>query len=122
MVNRVSFKSFTEVLLVAFMILSVSLSGIDKDISTDDILKKYITALGGEKALSDIETRFVQGYVVKDLHWDDPPYDVIEFVAYAKAPNMVHFTYFEDSGDRILGFDGNEGWQNLHKHHHAHFQ
>ena len=97
-------------LLVFLLSFSGELNADDNNITTFDILDKYTTALGGEKALSDIETRFVQGYLVKDLHWDDPPYDVVEFVAYSKAPSMVHLTYFEESGNRIAVFDGKEGW------------
>ncbi|MCK4653932.1 MAG: hypothetical protein KAU01_05770 [Candidatus Cloacimonetes bacterium] len=79
--------------------------------SVEEVLENYINALGGREAIEKLTTRTCTGYLIKDVLWEDPPYDVIPFTAYAKVPNKVMITYQEPSGEESTGFDGVVGWR-----------
>ena len=79
--------------------------------TVEEVLENYIKALGGRKAIEKLNTRICTGHLVKDVLWEDPPYDVVHFTAYAKVPNKIVITYQEPSGEESTGFDGVVGWR-----------
>jgi len=78
--------------------------------SAQQVLDKYIEAVGGRVALSKLSTGVYRGHSYTDLLWQEPPIEACRFEAYAKLPNSVLFTYHDNEGEWRDGFDGTTGW------------
>jgi photosynthetic reaction center cytochrome c subunit len=78
--------------------------------SADQILDKYLAAVGGAEALQKITSRTEKGTLTMfgDKHL---PVDV-----YAKAPNKRVSIMHLAEGDSVTGFDGHAGWQSINSH------
>jgi len=77
--------------------------------SANQILDKYLAALGGAEALQKITSRTEKGTLL--LGDKSIPVDV-----YAKAPNKRVSTMHLPGGDSVTGFDGHTGWQSINSH------
>jgi photosynthetic reaction center cytochrome c subunit len=71
--------------------------------TADRILAKYLTAVGGARAVERISTRVEKGtFISGDRKW---PYEV-----YAEAPNKRVAVTHQPAGDTIEAFDGTSAW------------
>ena len=71
--------------------------------TADQLIDKYIQALGGATAINQVTSRVMKGTI--DFGGNSLPIDV-----YAKDPDKrISFTHMPD-GDNITGFNGQEGW------------
>ncbi|MEJ2008594.1 MAG: hypothetical protein P8Z30_10645, partial [Acidobacteriota bacterium] len=74
--------------------------------TVDEVLDKYVSALGGEAAIRRITTRVAKG----TLELSQPPVEGTT-VVYQKAPNKIYMdTEFAGGGSIKRGFDGKKGW------------
>src|SRR5256886_6377204 len=71
--------------------------------AVDQLLNKYVTALGGPQAIQKISTRLGKGTIA--LGANKFPFQVFE-----KAPNKRMSVMHLPNGDSITAFDGNFGW------------
>lgn len=78
--------------------------------TVEQVLDKYVEAVGGRVALSKLSTGIYRGHELTDLFWNEPPIEASRFEAYAKLPNSVLFTYHNNDGEWRDGFDGTTGW------------
>lgn len=72
--------------------------------TVDQILQRYVTALGGEEAIRKINSRVMKGVVA--VQGKESPIEV-----YTKAPNKrLSITRSEDGAGSYTVFDGSKGW------------
>lgn len=72
--------------------------------TADQLLTKYIDAIGGAAAVAKITTRVEKGNTI--VGENKTPIDL-----YMKAPNMRFSVTHGTNGDSITAFDGTAGWQ-----------
>lgn len=78
--------------------------------SVEEILDRYVEAVGGRDAIEKLTTRVCRGDLITDLSWR-PPVEVVPFEAYAKVPGRVLIVKEEITGVvRREAFDGKVGW------------
>lgn len=71
--------------------------------TADQLLEKYVNALGGASAIDKITTRVMKGTI--DVGGKSLPIDI-----YCKAPDeRISFTHMPE-GDSVTAFNGHEGW------------
>ena len=74
--------------------------------SVEEILQKYVQALGGEAAINKIKTRLDKGTLdVSTRHMHSP----VEI--YRKAPDKIFSIIHTGRGDSSQGYNGSIGWQ-----------
>jgi photosynthetic reaction center cytochrome c subunit len=71
--------------------------------TADQILDKYVAALGGAEAIGKISSRVEKGSI--DAGGHETPIEV-----FAKAPNKRMSVMHAPGGDSITAFDGTAGW------------
>jgi photosynthetic reaction center cytochrome c subunit len=71
--------------------------------SVDDILTKYVTALGGADAIRKVTSRDMKGLIL--ANGTASPIEV-----FTKAPNLRVTVTHSASGDSYTAFDGKTGW------------
>src|SRR5262245_14629761 len=77
-----------------------------KDLTADQILDKYIQAVGGAQKLSALTSFVGKGtYEGYDTYHAKVPFEI-----YAKAPGQLAIIAHTQSGDTTTTFDGREGW------------
>ena len=77
-----------------------------KAATADQILDKYIQALGGEQKLAGLTSFTAKG----TYEGFDSTHDKVPTEIYAKAPNQRAVTAHRFSGDNITVYDGRNGW------------
>lgn len=71
--------------------------------TADQLLEKYVHALGGSAAVDKVTTRVMKGTI--DFGGKSLPIDI-----YCKAPDeRISFTHMPE-GDSVTAFNGHEGW------------
>jgi len=75
-----------------------------KGASADQVLAKYIQALGGEERLAKL-TSFAAKGTYRGYQDEKRPVDI-----YAKAPNQVSTVVHTSAGDSTTTYDGRAGW------------
>ena len=71
--------------------------------TADQLLEKYVQALGGSSTIDKITTRVMKGTI--DVGGKSLPIDI-----YCKAPDeRISFTHMPE-GDTVTAFNGHEGW------------
>jgi hypothetical protein len=71
--------------------------------AADQLLEKYLHALGGSSAIDKVTTRVMKGTI--DFGGKSLPIDI-----YCKAPDeRISFTHMPE-GDSVTAFNGHEGW------------
>ena len=77
----------------------------------DQILSKYVTALGGEQAIRKVNTRLITGMaeLQADVRGAAPAIHAPVEIA-SKAPNQWVTTFRMANGTTANGFDGNVAW------------
>jgi photosynthetic reaction center cytochrome c subunit len=71
--------------------------------TADQILDKYVAAIGGAEAIGKVVSRIEKGSI--DAGGHQTPIEV-----FAKAPNMRMSVMHASGGDSITAFDGTAGW------------
>jgi len=59
--------------------------------TADEVLGRFVEAVGGRAALEAIDVRHYRGRIVQDLTWKDPQHEEVPFVAEADAEGRVHY-------------------------------
>lgn len=79
----------------------------------DEILERYIKALGGRDAIGRLETRIGKGFMITDLPSRTPPvYEVDTLELYIKAPDSYLLISHTAQGGTISeGWNGSLGWK-----------
>jgi len=72
-------------------------------VTADQILEKYVAAIGGADAMKKVTSRAMKGKVLAG--GNETPIDVI-----TKAPNMRVSITHNANGDSFTAFDGTAGW------------
>ncbi len=99
------------IVLLAFSFVSASATDIP-DISVDEILDRYVAAVGGEDALKKLTTRECMGKVTTDLTSRNlPVYESKLFRASAKLPGKCLFEELIDGPSARRGSDGLIHWR-----------
>jgi hypothetical protein len=109
-------------ILVAVAVLSAVLGGsvlagsqnsvrIDTLPTVEEVLHRYIEAMGGREALEKLETRICVGRAVTDLtSRQHAIYESHYFKACSKIPTRCYTEEWSDNGIFREGFDGRIGW------------
>jgi hypothetical protein len=83
----------------------------DKMPGVEQILERYVEAIGGREAIEKLSTRICTGSVITDLSSREHPiYESGYFEAYSKVPSSYYTKTWSDQGNYIRAYDGNEGW------------
>jgi len=77
----------------------------------EQVLERYIRAVGGRVAIEKLTTRVCTGRLIHDLHWRQPPYEVVPFEGYAKNPDKLFVIEQTSGGIHREGCDGKTGWR-----------
>jgi hypothetical protein len=79
----------------------------------DEIMERYIEALGGRSAIEKLKTRVCRGRMITDLPSRDPPvYEVDTLEFYAKAPDKyLVISRPAQTGMMSEGWNGILGWK-----------
>jgi hypothetical protein len=81
------------------------------DITVDQILERYIEALGGREVLEKLTTRFCTGKETTDLTSRQIPiYEVHQFETYSHVSGKCYYVNHTGASDFVDGFDGEVRW------------
>lgn len=76
------------------------------------ILERYIAAIGGREAIQLLTSRVCIGKEVTDLtSREKPVYESVHFEAYSRIPDNYRTESWSDAGTHQRGFDGVTGWK-----------
>lgn len=112
-------RKITVISCILLMALSVTViivaqeSGrVSEDLPTvDNILERYIDAVGTRQALEKLVTRVCTGKEITDLtSRQQPIYESHYFKAYAMIPMSYYTEEWTDAGIYRRGYDGQIGW------------
>ena len=78
--------------------------------TVEEVIENYINALGGREAIEKLNTRICTGHLVKDVHWEEPPYDVASLQICSKMPDKFLMNIFDSAYDENMVYNGEEGW------------
>ena len=82
-----------HLVVATFLILTCGPTGFAADPSpADEVLERFVEAVGGRAALEAIDVRHYRGRIVQDLTWKDPQHRELPFVAEADAEGRVYYT------------------------------
>jgi hypothetical protein len=99
--------------LVFMICFATGLNGQEdaNQVTVDQILNRYIEALGGQEAIANLNTRVCTGTETTDLtSRQEPIYEMHWLEAYSKAPGHYYYVLWTDSGGEWHGYDGNTAW------------
>jgi len=78
--------------------------------NVEQVLDRYIEALGGQEALSKLTSRVCLGQIIHNLPWQNPTMQIAFFEAQAVAPFFYLMEETADGGTTRSGFDGEVQW------------
>ena len=79
--------------------------------TVDQVLDRYIDAVGGSAAVEKLSTRICSGIVTTDLSSRNHPiYEEHYFETFSKSPDKFYTITYTDAGTHERGFDGKKGW------------
>ncbi len=79
--------------------------------SADEVIERYIEAIGGQDAVERLSTRTITGHLVHDLSWHDPQVETLKFVYQAGSEDRYVRLMTGQKGTDLEGFDGTSGWR-----------
>jgi len=91
----------------------ISAEGISVSIKSptlEQILKRYVDALGGEMAIGELTTRVCEGHYIDDRPYAGPK-KVIPFETFSKVLDKSLFIYRDQENEEKEGIDGNIRWR-----------
>ena len=107
----------TRIIYLSILLMAILMTHISTPLAeetelptVDQILDRYIEAVGGREAIEELETRVCKLEATHDLSWGDPKIQVISMEAYAKDPHLVLWKELKPSGIRMEGYDGKDFW------------
>jgi predicted O-methyltransferase YrrM len=92
---------------------TISAEGISVSIklpTLEQILERYVDAIGGKEAIAKLTTRVCQGRFIDDRPYAGPK-QVIPFETFSKLPDMSLFVLEHDDNTEWEGFDGKNRWR-----------
>lgn len=100
------------VVILGLTPISLQNSAAAENIPTvEQILERYVEAVGGREALEKLETRVCVGKAITDLlSREQPIYESHYFKAVSKIPDCCHTEEWTDGGIYVEGYDGTIGW------------
>jgi len=106
----------TITVIIVAICASVLIGQINQAVAEDmptvqQVLERYIAAIGGREAIEKLETRICIGKEITDLSSREQPiYESHYFKAVAKIPNSCYTEEWSDAGIFTQGYDGRTGW------------
>ncbi len=99
-------------LLAAVLAIPIgTLLAAERDLpSVDQVLERYIEAVGGREAIEKLTTRVCKIEQIHDLNWTDPKVQKVPMETYAKDPHLILWKEHKPTGVRLEGYDGNDFW------------
>jgi len=82
----------------------------DSQPTLEDVLEKYVQALGGKGAIAKIRNRKLTGELTHDFPAESPPKTVLPAEVIAAAPDKWRLILKTSKGVQQIGFDGERGW------------
>lgn len=80
--------------------------------TVDEVIERYIEALGGREAIERLKTRICTGHTITDLPtWDPPVYENYPIVVTAEAPGKSLLVEYKTGGIHMDGTDGSISWR-----------
>jgi hypothetical protein len=79
--------------------------------SAEEVIERYIEAVGGREAIERLATRAVTGLLVHNLSWHDPQVETLRFVCRAGSKDRYVVEMTGSHGTSREGFDGVSGWR-----------
>ncbi len=95
---------------IASMPLTARESGKSELPTVDQVLERYIEAVGGREAIEKLTTRVCKIEQIHDLNWTDPKVQKVPMETYAKDPHLILWKEHKPTGVRLEGYDGNDFW------------
>jgi len=77
----------------------------------EQVIAKYVSAIGGEAAIEMLATRQVRGHVYTDLSWHDPQIEIQRFNAVYSGSQCYAFKLDDGTETSMYGFDGTSEWR-----------
>ncbi len=78
--------------------------------TTEQVIERYIGAVGGRQAFECLTSRVCIGRMIHDLSWKAPSYEVVPILAYSKVPDCILVVEHKSDGIRCEGSDGAATW------------
>jgi hypothetical protein len=83
----------------------------DWDATVEEIVERYIEAIGGREAIEKLTTRVCIGTEITDLTSREKPiYESLPFEAYTKTHRKFYFETWSDTEIYRRGYDGKDSW------------
>ena len=79
--------------------------------SVDELLERYVEAIGGRDAVAALRTRVAEMHLVTDLQRETPVYEVDTLSVYGTSAGEFLVVTKTPRGVILEGFDGNEDWR-----------
>jgi len=79
--------------------------------SADEVIERFIEAVGGQDAIERLSTRTITGHLVHDLSWHDPQVESLEFTYQAGSKDRYVRRMTGREGTDLEGFDGTSRWR-----------
>lgn len=67
--------------------------------SVDEVLDRFVEAVGGEEAFEGIDVRQIRGTIVQDLTWGEPPHQETPFIVRSDTWGRVFFAESDSWAD-----------------------
>lgn len=78
--------------------------------TAEQIIGRYVDAVGGRDAIGRLSTRVLVGRRITDLEWTPPVYEVVPIVTYSESSGCYLMVEHKADGVRCEGFDGSTAW------------
>ena len=80
--------------------------------TVDQVLKRYVEAIGGSEAIEKLTSRDCRGQLTHDLSSRKPPvHEEVQFSMISKVPNCCLLMFNRAGQIKRAGFDGTVGWR-----------
>ena len=80
------------------------------EITAEEVVARFVVAVGGREAIERIETRVCLGRVINDLSWKDPTREVTPLGAWSTADGRLLVAELGRDGIRREWTDGDSVW------------
>ena len=91
-------KTVTMILCAALIFAAVPVRADDLP-AVEEVLARFVAAVGGQDALRQVDVRRCRGTIVQDLTWTDPTHQETSFVVTADTAGTVYYAESDDWAD-----------------------